>query len=107
MARYKFYKADNKTICVSSFAKKPVRGIAKCSPHDVYDADKGMRLAQLRCDLKVAEKRMEKARNRKVEAMINLNQAKYEEYLADQYYTDSLKQYQETQKWLMDFEKNC
>ena len=57
MARYQFYVAPNKVICVSSYAKKPVRGVAKCNPNDVFDEEKGRRLAQLRCDYKVAQKR--------------------------------------------------
>jgi len=61
MARYKFYHAGNMVICVSSYAKKKVVGKAKCAPGDEFDLEKGKRLAQLRCDLKVAQKRRKKA----------------------------------------------
>lgn len=30
--RYRFYVTDNKVICVSSYAGKTVRGVAKCDP---------------------------------------------------------------------------
>ena len=29
-------------IAISSYAKKPVRGIAKCSPKDNFDVNKGI-----------------------------------------------------------------
>lgn len=63
---YKIFHHDNEVIAVSSFAKKPVKGVAKCSPHDAYDHRKGEALAIARCDVKVAEKRMKRA-NEKVD----------------------------------------
>ena len=44
MAKYKFIHNDRETICISSYAKKTVKGIAKA-----------------RCDFKVAEKRVKNA----------------------------------------------
>ena len=37
MARYKYYTNGNQVICVSSYAKIPVKGVAKCSPEDVFN----------------------------------------------------------------------
>lgn len=62
---YKIFHHGNEVIAVSSFAKKPIKGVAKCSPHDTYDHCKGEALAIARCDVKVAEKRMKRA-NEKV-----------------------------------------
>jgi hypothetical protein len=61
MARYTFYKQGNNVICVSHYAGKTVKGIARCAPDDVYDENFGKSLAQLRCDIKVAEKRYKAA----------------------------------------------
>lgn len=61
MARYTFYKQGNNVICVSHYAGKTVKGIARCAPDDVYDENFGKALAQLRCDIKVAEKRYKAA----------------------------------------------
>lgn len=62
MARYKTYQAsDNKVVVVSHYAGRPVRGVAKCNPCDEFDAQKGEDLARLRCDKKIAEKRLARA----------------------------------------------
>lgn len=58
---YKIYHHDSEVIAVSTFAKRMVRGVAKCDPRDEFDHKKGEALAIARCDLKVAEKRMKRA----------------------------------------------
>jgi len=58
---YKFYYSGNKVICVSSFAGRTIRGVAKCSPNDQFNKEIGERLAQARCDQKVATARMKYA----------------------------------------------
>lgn len=73
MNKYQYYTAPeeppfNKVICVSTFAHKKVRGIAKCSPNDVFDLQKGKHLARLRCDLKIAKKRLALAKELKKQA---------------------------------------
>lgn len=59
---YKYY-TDNKSkvIAVSTYAGKPVKGVAKCSPDDQFDLDDGKALAAARCNVKVAIKRRERA----------------------------------------------
>ena len=71
---YKIYHHDNEVIAVSTFAKRMVRGVAKCDPRDEFDHKKGEALAIARCDLKVAEKRMKRA-DKKVKF--------YKEYLTE------------------------
>lgn len=63
--KYKFYTNDKKVIAVSTYAKKNVRGVAVCSKDDNFDADFGMKLAKIRCDRKINEKRL-KHLNKKV-----------------------------------------
>lgn len=55
---YKIYHHGNEVIAVSTFAKRTVKGTAKCDPRDEFDHKKGEALAIARCDVKVAEKRM-------------------------------------------------
>ena len=107
MARYKFYKADNKIVCVSSFAKKAVRGIAKCAPNDDYDEEKGMRLAQLRCDAKIAQKRVDRAMEMADEAWVNYRMAEIWSDKMENYVKDAIIKRDEAQKWLEDFERSC
>ena len=63
MARYTFYKQGNNVICVSHYAGKTVKGIAKCAPADTFSDDFGKALSQLRCDIKVARKRYKAAQD--------------------------------------------
>ena len=58
---YKIYHHGNEVIAVSTFAKRTVKGTAKCDPRDKFDHKKGEALAIARCDVKVAEKRMKSA----------------------------------------------
>lgn len=59
--RYRFYQTGNKVIAVSSFAKKPVKGVAKCNPNDEFDLESGKKLAAARCNQKIAKKRLARA----------------------------------------------
>lgn len=81
MARYRFYGTGNKIICISTFAKKDVKGVAKCSPNDDFDFGVGRKLAKLRCDKKVAKKRLAKAKDRLAMEKILFDMAK--KYYAD------------------------
>lgn len=66
ISKYKFYTTpDNKTIAISTYAGKTVRGVAKTDPRDTFDAEYGKELAAARCALKIAKKR-EKRANRQV-----------------------------------------
>ena len=58
---YKYFVSGNKVIAVSTYAKKTVRGVAKCSSADDFDEEKGKKLAAARCNLKVSQKRYDRA----------------------------------------------
>ena len=71
--RYVFTDGVNKdgiqsVYCVSHFAGNAVRGVAKCDPTDAFDYEKGVQLAQLRCDEKIAKKRVKRAQKKFSEA---------------------------------------
>lgn len=73
MTKHYRYIVDNnenptKVIVLSKYAGKDVRGIAKCSPNDEFDADIGSMLAKLRCDEKIAWKRLQRAQRKVAEA---------------------------------------
>ena len=49
----------NKIVCVSHYAGKAVRGVSKCdTQYDEFNVETGMELAKLRCDQKIAKKRV-------------------------------------------------
>lgn len=63
--RYHFYTdGKRKVICVTTFAKKPVKGVAVCAEGDTFDLEKGKALAKARCDYYFGIKRLEYARER-------------------------------------------
>lgn len=105
MARYRFIEAGNKIICISTYAKKVVKGIAKCSPNDNFDIEIGKRLAQLRCDEKIADKRANRALDKYLEAGEILAEAKM--YFDDmrQYYLDSENKHDKVLAELVNFQK--
>lgn len=62
-------------VATSTYAGKTVRGVARCHPNDEFDMDKGIQLAVYRCNLKVADKRQERAFRKVKEAKLALYEA--------------------------------
>ena len=88
MRYHYFTNSNNKVVVTSTYAGKVVRGVAKCNANDTFDYEKGARLAQARCDEKVAKKRHRQALNRYAEAIRSYEYArenllKMREYAAD------------------------
>lgn len=76
--RYKFYNnGKNQVICVSHFAGKEVKGVAKCNTHyDTFDAAVGETIAKFRCDLKIARLKIKRSRARIEQDKKRLEEAK-------------------------------
>ena len=106
MSRYRFVRTNNKIICISTYAKKAVKGIAKCAPNDNFDIEIGKKLAQLRCDKKIADKRANRAAEKYIEAEDELYEAFNYFAKVKKYYFDSEMAYQKAEKELSDFESN-
>lgn len=104
--RYRFYVTDNKVICVSSYAGKAVRGIAKCDPKDMFDLETGKKLAQMRCDYKIAQKRVLRARAKHAEATKALGDAREYRDKMQSYYDESFKDFVTASDELKAFEKS-
>ena len=85
MSKYHFYNSKDKVVAVSTYAGKPVRGIAKCDPADTFSLEYGQKLAAARCNEKVAGKRLKRAESKFVEACHN--------YLAAQRRMESMREY--------------
>lgn len=76
ISKYKFYVTpDHKTIAISTYAGKTVRGVAKTDPRDTYDPEIGKELAAARCALKVAKKRKARADKMVSKAYAEMNKA--------------------------------
>ena len=88
---HEFEKNGEKCVAaVSTYAGRNVRAVARCSKGDTYDFEKGKKLAAARCDLKVREKRLKRALNKRHEAFVALEIAKKNWDKMNQYYSDSL-----------------
>lgn len=87
---YRYVVTPTKIIALSTYAGRPVRGIAKCHPNDTFDEEFGKKLAATRCNVKVAQKRFERATNKYNEMVeeihrLNVKSKKIIKYLEDSY----------------------
>lgn len=90
MARYQTYTVgERKVIVVSRYAGRVVRGVAKCSPGDTYDLEKGEKLARLRCDAKISEKRVARSQEAYADALKNLAAAQKRVAAMQEYMNDA------------------
>lgn len=89
ISKYKFYTDEDARVVValSTFAKKPVRGKAKCDPRDEFSNGDGMLLAAARCNKRIAEKRAHNAETRLAAAIEEFEKAKK--------HLDKMKSYRE------------
>lgn len=91
LKRYTFYVDEKakRVVALSTFAQKPVRGIAKCDPRDEFSTSDGMLLAAARCNARIAKKRKRNADARFEEAARVLAQAKRNYEKMKQYSIDA------------------
>jgi hypothetical protein len=92
LSKYKFYVTpDHKTIAVSTYAGKTIKGIAKTNPKDKYDERFGKELAAARCAVKVAKKRRARAEKMLNKAEVALYEAYKYRNKMNQYFKDAKK----------------
>ena len=60
--KYKIDEEHGVVVARSTFAGKPVAGVAKCSPDDTFNVESGKELAARRCTVKIAKRRLQRAR---------------------------------------------
>jgi len=86
------YFTDGKTkvVAVSTYAGKPVRGVAICSPDDEFDLETGKRIAAQKCNYKVAQKRVARATKKFQEARDAVGNAKAHYAKMLSYYSDAV-----------------
>lgn len=89
MAKYIYYRSDNKIIALSTYAGKTVKGYAKCNPEDTFDNETGKALAAARCNVKVAVKRAKNAEKKWNESVQAYLKAEKHMHAMAKYYEDS------------------
>lgn len=92
---YNFYidKKNKTVIAVCRYAGRNVRATAKCHDSDVFDIEFGKRLAQARCEVKVAKIKIQNATQKYCDAVDVLNAAMARYEAMRQYYMDAVDQY--------------
>lgn len=105
LEKYRFYKQGNKIYAVSTYCGRTVRGSAKCADEDQFDEDKGRKLAAARCNVKVCEKRRNRASDKLIEAINKLDDAMAEYNRMKQYFEDSTDLLIEATEELEELEK--
>lgn len=90
---YKVYTHGNEVVAVTSFARRPVRAVAKCDPRDTFNVEFGKALAVARCDVKVADKRLVAAKKRLDKANEAMIAAKRELDAAKEYFNLAQTEY--------------
>jgi hypothetical protein len=96
----------HKVVAESTFAGKKVRGVAKCAPGDEYDPDIGMNLATLRCNLKIAAKRLARAEQKKYEAYDAFADAAQHYDAMSNYWSDAVQDYNNAAAQLAELENS-
>lgn len=87
--KYKFYVGKDRVIAVSTYAGRPVRGVAKCASEDKFDLETGKKLAAARCNYKIAMKRAKRATQKYHEAIKTRNSAQAKVEAMSSYQTDA------------------
>lgn len=104
--KYKFFNSESKVVAVSSYAGKAVKGVAKCDPRDSFDLEKGKKLAEARCNVKIAQKRAARAEMRYNQAIDILVEATREMDRMRSYFCDSYKALNEAEAALSNIERS-
>lgn len=94
LEKYKYYtwtkpNGTKQVIAVSSYCGRTVKGYANCNPDDEFSLEKGKELAAARCNLKVAEKRLNRARSKQVKAFNEVTEKAVFLEKMNHYVTDS------------------
>ena len=105
--RYKFYVGGNKVACVSSYAKKTVRGVAKCNTsQDTFNEETGKKLAKLRCDKNIAMKRLKRSTDQYRASVAEYERAAKNMFKMQKYMDDSVVAYESASEALTSFESS-
>lgn len=104
LEKYHFYIHGNRIIAVSTYAGRTVRGVAVCADGDSFDIEKGKRLAAARCNQKIAQKRVARARKRLEDASQAVYQANRHFDKMDTYYEDAIEAFDKATQAIQSLE---
>lgn len=105
--KYTYSFSENRVYCMTYYAGKTIKGVAKRDPEDEFDIEVGKKLAKARCDVKLykakVKRKTERARIANEEflkALQHLNNAQKYTDEAVNAYLECLKNLEELEKSL-------
>ena len=104
--KYKIDEDKRTIVAMSTFAGKVVAGVARCAPTDEFNIETGKKIAAARCSVKVAERRMRRAKVCMADAREGLTwwQKRFEKM--QKYEADSAIAFEQATAALSALEKN-
>lgn len=104
LEKYRYFtNGEDTVIAEQTFAGRKFRGKAICDSQDEFDLEKGKKLAALRCNLKICEKRLKLAKKdyenvKKYTEAFMESLEEQEQYLlvASEEYIEALKAFKKT-----------
>lgn len=97
--KYTYSFSENRVYCMTYYAGKTIKGVAKRDPEDEFDLEVGKKLAKARCDYKLAKAKYKRKTERRMIADKEL-------IVALEHASNALKYQTEAKTALDDAEKN-
>ena len=93
-------------IALSTYAGKVVKGTAKCLETDEFSLEDGKKLAAARCDAKVCDKRVRRAKKKLLEVSKKIDGLEEIHRKMFKYYTDALEEEIKSNKRLDEIQQS-
>ena len=101
-------------VAKSTFAGKEVVGISRCHPNDTFNLEIGIKLAILRCNVKLGKKKIARSKKnyQKSEDLLHRVSKRHEKctkYVIDakNFYDKNVEELEKTKKWYLMFLVQC
>lgn len=98
--------SENRVYCMTFYAGKTVKGVAKRDPEDEFDLEVGKKLARARCEYKVAKAKYKRKTDRRTIADKELIVALEHASNALKYQTEAYNALEEAEKNLKELESS-
>lgn len=96
--------SENKVYCMTFYAGKTVKGVAKRDPEDEFDLEIGKKLARARCEYKLRQKQLKRKMQRSQIAEAELMTAQNRARNAKIHEAEAVEQLKEAERVLRELE---
>lgn len=106
MMTFTYNFSENRVYCMTFYAGKTVKGVAKRAPEDEFDLEIGKKLARARCEYKVAKAKYKRKTDRRTIADKELIVALEHASNALKYQTEAYNALEEAEENLKQLESS-